>query len=383
MQERRVEMIGQPSWAMDNDQVELAVTVQGGHMAPVTFYRGTPAPVQPYYISPWQGEGVKTGVPVLDMLRGDFFCMPFGGGSYQGEKHPAHGESAGSTWSFEGLRKDGKVTELRLGMETTVRPGKITKRLMLVDGQNAVYLRHDLAGYSGKMCPSHHATLAVGEEPGSLRVSVAPTRKAVVVPREARTNNGNEYYCLEPGAEFTSLSRVPTIWKHPPFADLSTHPLPYGFMDLICLYPKIQRTPAWTTVVAPKAGWLWFAMRDAQVLPQTTFWMSNGGRHAAPWSGRNRCLGIEDGCACYTFGLAESAKKNALNRVGIPTAMDLSPARPTWIMHLQGVVKVPRGFDRVRTVQFAPGGVTFASASGKKVGAPLCWEFLHSGEISG
>jgi len=383
MQEKRAEIIGQPSWVMDNEQVELAVTVQGGHMAPVTFYRDTPAPVQPYYISPWQGEGVRTGVPVLEVLRGDFFCMPFGGGSYQGENHPAHGESAGSAWSFESLRRDGKVTELRLGMETNVRPGKITKRLMLVDGQNAVYIRHDLAGYTGKMCPSHHATLAVPEEPGSLRVSAAPTRKAVVVPREAYTNSGNEYYFLEPGAQFTSLSRVPTIWKHAPFADLSTHPLPYGFMDLVCLYPKVQRTPAWTAAVAPKLGWLWFAMRDAQVLPQTCLWMSNGGRHAAPWSGRNRCLGVEDGCACYTLGLPDSVKKNALNREGIPTTMDLSPARPTWIMHVQGAVKIPKGFDKVRSVQFAPGAVTFTSVSGKKAVTPLNWEFLHSGEIAG
>jgi hypothetical protein len=382
MQEKRADIIGQPSWVFENDQVELALTVQGGHMAPVTFYR-TDTPVQPYYISPWQGEGVSTGVPVLDMLRGDFFCMPFGGGTYQGETHPAHGESAGSMWSFNGHRRDGRVSELQLGLETQVRPGRITKRLFLVDGQNVVYVRHDLAGYTGKMCVSHHATIAVPKEPGSLRVSAGPTRKAMVVPREARTNVGNEYYFLEPGAEFTSLSRVPTIWKHAPFADCSTHPVPYGFMDLLCIYPKIQRTPAWTAVVAPKLGWLWFAMRDAQVLPQTAFWMSNGGRHAAPWSGRNRCLGIEDGCAYHTLGLADSLKKNPLTAAGIPTSISLSPLRPTRIMHIQGVVKIPRGFDKVRSVQFRPGAVTFTSVSGKKADAAVNWDFLQSGAISG
>jgi hypothetical protein len=383
MQEKRVDIIGQPSWVVENDQVEFAVTVQGGHMAPVTFYRGTEAPVQPYYVSPWQGEGVKTGVPVLDMLRGDFLCMPFGGGAYQGENHPVHGESAGSAWSFEGLRREGRVAELRLGLETQVRPGRITKRLFLVDGQNVIYCRHDLAGYTGKMCLSHHAIIAVPEEPGSLRVSAAPARKATVVPRAARTNAGNEYYFLEPGTEFTSLSRVPTIWKHAPFADCSTHPLPYGFMDLLCIYPKIQRTPAWTAVVAPKLGWLWFALRDAQVLPQTAFWMSNGGRHAAPWSGRNRCLGIEDGCAYYTSGLADSVKKNPLNSAGIPTTVTLSPSRPTRIMHVQGAVKIPRGFDKVRSVQFQPGAVSFTSVSGKKVATAVHWDFLQSGAIGG
>jgi len=47
---------GQPSWVIQSDQVELAITEIGGHMAPVTFYRKDPSPVQPYHISPWQGE---------------------------------------------------------------------------------------------------------------------------------------------------------------------------------------------------------------------------------------------------------------------------------------------------------------------------------------
>ena len=381
MQEKKAAIVGRQSWVMENDQVELAVTEEGGHMAPVTFHRGA-APVQPYYISPWQGTGVQTGVPVLDMLRGDFLCMPFGSGAaYRGEEHPVHGESAGSAWSFEELRREGKVTELRIGLTTKVRPGRITKRLSLVDGQNTIYIRHDLAGYEGRMSLSHHAIIAVPEEPGSLRLSAGPTRKAVVVPRDSRTNTGNEYYFLDPGRTFTGLDRVPTIWKHTPFADCSTHPLPYGFMDLLCIYPKIQRTPAWTAVTAPRQGWLWFAFRDAGVLPQTAFWMSNGGRHAAPWSGRNRCLGVEDGCSYYTFGLAESARKNALNQEGIPTTLNLSPSRPTRIMHIQGVAKTPRGFDRVKAVQFEKDSVTFSSWSGKQAHAAVRWGFLQSGEL--
>lgn len=381
MSEKRALILGQQSWVVENDQVEMAVTIRGGHMAPVTFFRGTPAAVQPYYISPWQGTGFQTGVPVLDVLRGDFFCMPFGSGAWRGESHPVHGESAGSEWSFEEARKDGRVTELRLGLETKARPGRITKRLLLVDGQNSVYCRHDLAGYEGRMCLSHHATLAVPEKPGSLRVSTAPARLSVVVPRTAPVNTGNEYYFLDPGKRFTSLARVPTIWKHAPFADCSTHPLPCGFMDLVCVYPKIQETPAWTAVTATALGWLWFALRNPRVLPQTTFWMSNGGRHSPPWSGRNRCLGVEDGCALHTLGLAQSIKRNALNRDGIPTTLALSPARPTRITLIQGVARIPRGFDQVKSAAFEPGAVTFASPSGRKARAEVDWSFLESGEI--
>jgi hypothetical protein len=382
MKARKRTIRGERSWVTENGQVELAVTVRGGHMAPVTFFRDSGAPVQPYYISPWQGTRVRTGVPVLDVLRGDFFCMPFGGGNaWRGENHPVHGESAGSAWSLVDARAEGGVTELRLGLTTKARPGRITKRLSLVDGQNAVYCRHDLEGFEGRMCLSHHATLAVPETPGSLRVTVSPTRLATVVPRKALANTANEYYFLEPGGRFTDLGRVPTIWKDMPQADCSTHPLPYGFMDLIAVFPRIQKTPAWTAVAAPSAGFLWFALRDAEVLPQTVFWMSNGGRHAPPWSGVNRCLGVEDGCAYYTFGLSDSAKKNELNRAGIPTTLAFARGQVTRITHIQGMVRIPSTFDRVKSVDFGRNSVSFSSWSGKKVETPLRWSFLSTGEL--
>ena len=43
----------QPSWVIRNDQIEIAVTQLGAHMAPVTFYRRDAAPVRPYHVSPW------------------------------------------------------------------------------------------------------------------------------------------------------------------------------------------------------------------------------------------------------------------------------------------------------------------------------------------
>jgi hypothetical protein len=374
---------GEPSWVLESREVEVAVTERGGQMAPVFFFRDTRTPVQPYYVSPWQGRGVSTGVPVLDPLRGDFFCMPFGGGGTgRGETHPPHGESAGSRWELVARRQAGGTAELSMGLTTKVRPGRITKTITLVDGQNALYIRHLLEGYEGKMCVSHHATLAVPEEQGSLRLSTSPTRLARVVPRENLSNTGNEYYFLDPGAEFSRLDRVPTIWKRAPFADLSSHPVPRGFMDLAAVFPKPGPAPAWTAVVLPDRGCLWFALRDALLLPQTVFWMSNGGRHAPPWSGANRCLGIEDGCAYYTHGLGPAVRKNDLNAAGIRTALTLRPDRPTSIHHIQGMARVPRGFDRVRSARFEPGRVVFTAWSGKSAAAAVNWEFLASGELS-
>jgi len=134
--------------------------------------------------------------------------------------------------------------------------------------------------------------------------------------------------------------------------------------------------------VMPGNRSLWFALRDAAQLPQTTFWMSNGGRHAAPWNGINRCLGVEDGCAYFTFGLTRSAKRNELNKAGIPTTLTLRPDRPTRINHIQGMARIPNGFDRVKSAAFAPDAVLFTSWSGKKAEAPVRWSFLQAGDLS-
>ncbi len=375
-------VLGQSSWVVASDQVELSVTERGGHMAPVRFFRESDRPVQPYYISPWQGKNARTGVPVLDPLRGDFFCMPFGASNaYDGEDHPVHGESATSAWRLGGAEKKGNVTELRLRMSTKARRGRITKRLLLVDGQNAVYCQHVLEGYEGRMCLSHHATLAVPEQPGSLRLSVSPILFGMVPPRDSVTNTGSEYYALAPGKRFSAIRSVPTIWKDTPSEDCSTHPRRVGFMDLIGIFSRPGRSPSWIAAAVPAQGYLWFALKDQQYLPQTVFWMDNCGRHASPWCGANRCLGLEDGRAYFAHGLADSARKNELNAAGIPTFFAMEREKTVRINYIQGVVRIPKGFDRVKTAAFGRDAVRFTAWSGKRVESRVHWGFLYSGAL--
>ena len=46
----------QPSFVLANEQVSVAITKRGGHMAPVIFKNGDGQQISPYYISPWQDE---------------------------------------------------------------------------------------------------------------------------------------------------------------------------------------------------------------------------------------------------------------------------------------------------------------------------------------
>lgn len=373
----------QPSWIIRSRDVELAVTQLGGHMAPVTFYRGSARPVRPYYVNPWHGEGLKLETEVLRPLRGDFFCMPFGGNAepYQDEKHIVHGEPACRPWRLVGAERDGGVTSLTMSMTTKVRPGKVTKRLCLADGQNAVYIAHELEGYSGPMPLGHHAILAMPEEPETVLVSTSPIRFGLTNPFPPAPG-GREYYSLAPGKRFGEMSCVPLVWKDQPVGECTKFPTRPGYTDILTVCNRPGKTPAWTAAVNASEGFLWFSLKDPAVLPTTVMWIANRGRHGAPWNGRNCCLGLEDVCAFLAEGLAPSVRRNALSRAGVPTFIRLSPRRPTAVRCIQGVVKVPRGFGRVVRAVFAPGKVTFFAAGRRKVSAAVHHEFLHTGRVT-
>ncbi|MFN0050832.1 MAG: hypothetical protein ACKV0T_01490 [Planctomycetales bacterium] len=377
----------QPSFHLRSAQVDLAVTRLGGHMAPVTFFRNEGDGIQPYYISPWQDEHPREiPAPVMVPLRGDFFCIPFGGNSdaVAGEKHPPHGETAGSPWRLLGFQTVGKVSTLTLGLETTVRRGKVTKELSLVEGENVVYSRHTIEGFAGRAPLGHHATLAMPEEEGGVRIATSAIRFGMTCPGQFSDPKKGEYQALLPGARWSSLSKVPVGWKDAPDADLTRLPGRYGFADLIQIVNEPwekTKGPAWTTATFAKAGYLWFSLKDPDVLRTTVFWMENHGRHAHPWNGRNNCLGLEDVTSHFADGLADSTRDNVLTKVGVPTAIELRADQPTVVRYIQGVVKIPAGFEMVRTLEFAPGEVTFVSTDGQRVKTPVRHEFLKTGKL--
>jgi hypothetical protein len=378
----------QPSWVIANKQTELAVTRLGGHMAPVKFFRDSDKPLQPYYISPWQDEKPeKLGAPVLAPLRGDFFCLPFGGNTDAsgGEEHPPHGEIAGSPWTLVGAKTAGDVTTLTLSINTKVRKGRVTKELSLVDGQSVVYARHTIEGFAGPAPLGHHATLAMPAEEGAVRLAASKFRFGMTYPGVFSDPKQGEYQSLLPGARWTDLGKVPVAFKDAADADLTRLPARFGYADLVLLANEPwEKTggPAWMTATFPDAGYVWFSLKDPDVLRTTVFWIENHGRHGSPWNGRNNCLGLEDITGMFADGLAGSTKPNVLTQAGVKTAVDLSADKPTSINYIQGVARVPKDFPIVRDIQFAPGKITLISPRGQNVEVPVRHEFLKTGQLS-
>jgi hypothetical protein len=374
---------GQPSWRLASPEVEAFVTQMGGHLGPVTFDRQG-RKLQPCSVAPWAEEPADPLLPpVIQALRGDFFCLPFGGNAtpFRGEKHPVHGETANARWRFESLETQGGRTCLHLSLRTKVRPGRVDKRIWLVAGENVVYSQHVVSGMSGPMNLGHHAMLKFPDVPGSGRVSTSRFVYGQVFPQAFEFPEQGGYSWLKLGAEFDSLEKVPTLDGKT--ADLTRYPARRGFEDLLMLVSDMKAPFAWTAVTFPQQRYVWFALKDPRILPETVFWISNGGRHYPPWSSRHiNVMGLEEVCSCFHLGLAEAVRPNPISAKGFPTHLALDPNRPLVVPYIMGVAKIPRAFDRVVSIQAATGGraVVLRSANGRTARARVRLDFLRAGE---
>jgi hypothetical protein len=370
---------GQPSWRLASGEVEAFVTELGGHLGPVTFERKG-RKIRPYSVAPWAEEAASPGLPpVLHILRGDFFCMPFGGNAtpFRGEKHPPHGETANSRWRFESLEKRQDRTGLHLSLRTKARPGRVDKRIFLVEGHNNLYCHHLVSGMSGPMNIGHHAMLKFPDEPGSGLVSTSSFVFGQVLPGPFESAEQGGYSSLKPGAEFNSLESVPMANGEK--ADLSRFPARRGFEDLVMVVSDDKTSLAWTAVTFPKQRFVWFALKDPSVLRETVLWLSNRGRHYPPWSGRHvGVMGLEEVTAFFHLGLAESSRPNSISDRGYPTSLRLDTRKPLVVNYIMGVAKIPAGFDRVASIEALPGhqAIALHSASGKQAEARVDLEFI-------
>lgn len=381
------EIYGQPSFILENELVSLAITKLGGHMAPVVFGAANERQIRPYYISPWQDENhADMPAEVLVPLRGDFFCLPFGGNAtpYQNQKYPVHGETATGEWTFvDSEEVEPGVSRLRLVLDTLVRKGQVTKEVTLREGHPVIYQRHCVKHFVGPTPVGHHAILAMPDEVGTFAISTSPFRLGMTNPGVFSDPANGEYQMLAEGKTFCDVREIPTLFRDPAVVDCSRLPLRRGFADLFAVVADadlLSGKPAWTAAVNTSENWVWFSLRDPKKLPMTAFWLENHGRHSFPWNGRNQCLGVEDVCSYFADGIAASARANLLTEQGIPTTVDCVEDFPLDIRSIQAAVPVPATFDRVEHIDFGDECLRLTSESGTTVDMKIDHSFVLGDE---
>lgn len=377
---------GQESYLLSARQVQLAMTVLGGNLAPVTFLPRDPRPIQPYAIAPWAEELVLAETPpLIRTLRGDFFCSAFGANAEAvGGRHlPLHGETANGTWRPLARGETAAGCWMQVGMDLSLQGGRCESVTALLHDHSVVYQRHDLRGLSGPVNPGHHATLAFPDREGSGRLSFSRLKLAHTYfePTERPETGGRSR--LRPDTAITDLRTAPCVDGST--TDLTSYPARRGFEDTVILCTDATLALAWSAVTFPEARYVWFALRNPRQLTCTLLWFSNGGRDYAPWNGRHmNVMGIEDMTGFFQVGLAASRRTNMLSGRGIPTNLEPDVTGSISIPYIQGVARIPEGFDRVAAIDELPNaiGIRVASDSGLEVTLPSDVGFLRTGELA-
>ena len=364
----------------------MAVSEIGGNMAPVTFYRDSRNPIAPLAVAPWWRERLPKGQPpCIEVLRGDFFCMPFGGADkpYKGREYPPHGETANRRWAFADRRSSARGAALELRLKLKLQAGEVHKCLALASDENVVYSRHRLSGMTGNITFSHHATLQFPDRPGGGRLSFSPFVHAATYHKTLESPKMGTYSILKPESVLTDLTRAPLI--DGTTTDLTSYPNRRGYEDLAMLSADASLPFAWSAATFARERYVWFNLKNPRILASTVLWFSNGGRHFAPWSGRHvNVLGMEEGTTFWGDGIAASEKANDFSRRGVVTAISLKRGADLDIPMIVGVARVPRGFSIVRDIRRLDDG-TIRITGNKRIAVDVVarLDFLETAELDG
>ena len=145
----QAEESGARGWWLQGRDVKLFLTEQGGQHAPGNFRLANGATVQPFYLSPWQERKPDlSSIPLLQYLRGDFFCLPFGGNAeaVEGHQYQCHGETAAQAWQFASAHREGSSVVFEFSQDGKVLPTKVVKHIELRDALRSSCDSEDAVG---------------------------------------------------------------------------------------------------------------------------------------------------------------------------------------------------------------------------------------------
>lgn len=357
---------GEPSLCISSDSVTAWMTLRGNHIAPVTFHFDT-SDISPYSLAPWASGENSNIDAVLDVLRGDFWCLPFG----EQLNGPTHGESASETWVPVRITP----TQAHLRLDLHERNSQIDKIVSVRQGQRALFQEFTISGLEGDFSYGTHPILDLSTFPvGSARISSGQLRWASVVTGIFSDPALGEHQILAEGATFDNLESVPTVDGCT--VDLSHYPTAVAHEDLVMLTQSgDSHGLAWTAVSVP--GYVWLALKNIDDFPSTLLWLSNGGRRQTPWDGKHvGRLGVEDVCSYFHRGLEES-RKNHLSHLGIATTRTFTAHQKTTLRTVQAVVHTTQDFGPVASVETpSDGNIRIIDEQGRSCDARIDWQFV-------
>lgn len=344
----------------------LAVDPAVGNIRKLDFRCGERV-IAPLHTAPWVDDPAADDLPLAPVernLSGDFLCAPFAASDLEGT--PIHGWPANSPWSL--VERGAGSLDFRL--DRPVMGAQVDKTLRLSADAPLLYQRHVVAGGEGGLTLAHHPMLRMA---AGGRIDVSPKRFAMT-PDLPLVPGRNHLACA---VETTDLEHVLTSTGG--YCDLHDFPPGEDHEDFITLVEADGSPLGWTAVIRKAEDDIVFFLKNPAQLPVTMFWMSNGGRDFAPWSGRHRgVLGIEDGCAAGAAGYRASLGDNPLAARGVRTRLDLAPGREHRIDHVIGAIPRPAGWTSVADIAIVGDLLKLTDAGGDSRTLPFDSGFFRA-----
>ena len=326
--------------------------------------------LRPLHRAPWldNGETLPAHIaPVERRLAGDFFCAPFAQAT---QDVPIHGWAANGNWESAGMvgSPDRSLTAT-YRLRQTIAGARLTKHLTLRATHPVVYQSHVFEGGEGHIPVAHHAMLHV---PGGARLSFSPKGEGRTPPAAPETDPARGRSILAYPQRFDALTAVRRADLS--VADASFYPFDRRHEDVLVLSEVPGAVLGWSAALARQDGFLFFALKDARLLPHTVLWMSNGGRDYPPWNGRHLAvIGIEEGAVGFHLPAGHCGDDD-VSGVALPTGLSLDESRTTTIRYAFGAIPAPQDWTRVSDIRVAADLLTLTDTSGDTRTVPFLGE---------
>lgn len=289
-------------------------------------------PIRPFFRNPWRDDPREMD-SLTRHLGAEWPCVPFGGpdapsglpADWQCDvggalwHHHAHGYGAHSLWKM--VQHDANTAMAEISYPDFSPIGELKRRVCLVS-EHEIRLELAIQTRAAVSIPiGLHPVMSLADAaPLTAMLSVAGNDTAWTFPLEVEP--GNSY--LQPDQRGVPLSSLVTKQGNP--VDARCLPFAADSEDLVLLTSPGGRV----SLARPELGYrIDLNWNDAD-LPSCLLWMSNRGRHYAPWDGRVCAIGIEPVAAAFDLGVDHSiSNATPLARDGIRTSVTLRSGE-TW-----------------------------------------------------
>ena len=368
---------GRPSFTIGNSGVQVFVSIQGGHCT-ASFTSGRTS-FSPYFVAPWWRDAPFVELdPVLQGLRGDFFCLPFGANPdpVGGVRYPIHGRTANECWNFVRVSETPEAKDLVLSMDLTPDKGTVRKEITLREREPVIYTRDVVEGFGGRAPIGHHPNIQCADGTATAIIDISPFVTGFTAPVPLGTPENKGYSMLQPGAEFKDLRKAPTQFGGT--VDLSSYPIPRGYEDGVLLINDPSNDFVFTALTEREKGFLYFHLKDPKVLAETLLWMPLGGNFTPPFNGRvNSVIGLEEVTGNFFYGRKASIEANMISNRGYPTFREFSESTPAEIKLIAGAVPVDKSFKGVSDIiRKTDSEIRIVGRGGERIDVPCRTDFL-------